>query len=221
MSGAFLKSDEGVHYAPIISSVAMLSALEQFTGTPIGSVRSLGWFGISADPPTLAHRTVVDAVLGSGMVEKLVVFPTGYLPYKTLVASEWQRAEMTELWKAAAEFGDEVLISRFDLLQQKALFWIDIWDDITRRAPKIQHFLVVGSDQYREVGKTWYRGQELLERASFIVVPRKGFPVENLADKSVLLKVPPLEGSSTRVRAGDLGQVDERVRAYILEQKLY
>lgn len=198
-----------------------MKALESFLGGPIKGVKKLGWFGISADPPTLAHRAIVDVVLGSGLVEKLVVFPTGDLPYKQFVASEWQRAEMAELWKTAAEFGDEVLISRFDLLKQKAAFWIDLWNDFRRIAPKIQHFLVVGSDQYLEVGKTWHRGKELLEQASFIVVPRKEFPVHELAEKSVLLKIPPLEGSSTQARAGDLSQVDERVRDYILEQKLY
>lgn len=199
----------------------MLNALETFIGGPLGTVTRLGWFGISADPPTLAHRAVVDAVLGSGLIERLIVFPTGNLPYKQFVASEWQRAEMTELWKRAAEFGDEVQISRFDLIGEKAIFWFHLWEKITGLAPHMEHFLVVGSDQYLEVGKSWYRGSELLEKGSFIVVSRKGFPVPNVVEKSFLLQVPALEGSSTAVRAGDLSRVDERVRDYILEQKLY
>lgn len=198
-----------------------MKSLEQFTGVSLGNSKSLGWFGFAADPPTLAHRAVVDAVLGSGLVEKVLVFPAGNVSYKEFAASEWQRAEMTELWKVAAGFGDEVVVSRFDLMEERAIYWYDLWQEITRRAPKVRHFFIVGSDQYLSVAGTWYRGEELLEQASFLVVPRKDFPLQEVAKKSILLKVPPIEGSSTVIRGGDLDRVDERVRAYILEQKLY
>jgi nicotinate (nicotinamide) nucleotide adenylyltransferase len=201
--------------------ISSMRALESFLGGSIEGVKRIGWFGISADPPSLAHRTVVDAVLGSGKVDRVVVFPTGNLPYKQFVARAWQRAEMTDLWKAAAAFGDEVQISRFDLIREQAIFWYDLWKTTTQMAPKIQQFLVVGSDQYEGIGKTWHRGNELLEDASFLVAPRKGFPLQSVSSKSILLNIPPIDGSSTEIRAGDLHLVDERVRAYILGQKLY
>lgn len=198
-----------------------MNALSKFVGTDLSGVKSLAWFGLAADPPALAHRFVIDAVLGSGLVDKVLVFGASRLPYKDFEASEWQRSEMLEIWKAAAEFGDEVVLSRFDLLRDLAYTWYDLWKKIQQIAPKIKHYLVVGSDQYLKIPGSWDNGEELLEMANFIVVPREGHELEELAYHHVLLDIAAIPGSSTDIRTGDLSLVDERIKAYILEQNLY
>lgn len=200
----------------------MTTALEKFIGVPLKGSKRIAWFGLSADPPTLAHRIIVDAVLGSGLVEKIVVFPAGVLPYKDFTASDWQRTEMIELWKASAEFGDEVLISRFDLLRKQAITWYDLWKKLQELTPQFTHYLVVGSDQYTEIPRSWFKGRELLERASFLIIPRKGFAITTPDNaRHTLLPIEPLEISSTEARKGDLSGVDEKVKGYILEHGLY
>lgn len=196
-------------------------SLEKFIGVNLKKCKSLGWFGLTADPPSLAHRAVVDAVLGSGLVDKVIVFPSGKLDYKSFVASDWQRAEMSELWIAAAEFADEVVLSRFDMLRDKSITWITLWKKITELAPSINHYLILGSDQYQEIPLSWNKGEELLEYANFIVVPRKGFELKKLSPNHHLLDVEPIEGSSTEFRKGDISLVDEQVKKYILENELY
>src|SRR5690606_38164550 len=143
-----------------MKNVRMASSLEKFIGQSLNGATKLAWFGFSADPPTLAHRMIVDAVLGSGLVEKVIVFAAGRLPYKTFHASDWQRTDMVELWKSAAEFGDEVIMSRFDLLRDTAMNWYDLWNTLQERSGKLRHFLVVGSDQYQEIPRSWTRGKE-------------------------------------------------------------
>ncbi|MGE3278307.1 MAG: nicotinate-nicotinamide nucleotide adenylyltransferase [Candidatus Altimarinota bacterium] len=195
--------------------------LEKLIGTPLDGADRLGWFGFSADPPTLAHRTIVDAVLGSGLVQKVIVFPAGKLPYKDFGASDWQRKDMVELWKASSEYGDEVVLSTFDLLRPKAIVWHELWRRLQEISSSVRHFFIVGSDQYREIPKTWSRGKELFESASFIIVPREGWDVVPQREGHLLLPIEPIPGSSTSVRSGDLSLVDERVKDYILEHGLY
>lgn len=199
----------------------MAKALSRFIGSELGQVKKLAWFGFAADPPTIAHRAVLDAVLGSGMVEKVVVFPAGKLPYKMFTATDWQRNEMTEIWKAAAEFGDEVILSRFDLERDQAITWSELWEKLQQMSSNISHWLVIGSDQYLEIPKSWDRGEELLKQANFLIVPREGYPVEPQRANHVLLKVPAVPGSSTEVREGNVEFLDEKVKKYVLEEGIY
>lgn len=205
----------------VSSHTIMPKALDHFVGTALGQVQKLGWFGFAADPPTLAHRSVVDAVLGSGRVEKMIVFPAGKLPYKDFFSSDWQRAEMTELWYSAAGFGDEVIISRFDMNRPQAMTWIDLWKTINQLAPNIEHSLIVGSEPYRDIAATWNEGEELLEKARFIVVPREGQEVKTTHPHHHILPLATLVGASTSARNGNLALVDEKVRGYIEEEELY
>lgn len=201
--------------------LSLAKSLESFIGTPLGEVKKLAWFGFAADPPTLAHRAVVDAVLGSGRVEKIVVFPAGKLPYKSFQATDWQRNEMVEIWKAAADFGDEVVLSRFDILRDTALEWYELWKQLQQMSSKIQHYLVVGSDQYLEIPVSWTKGQDLFDQASLLVVPRSGYEVEMLRPTHQLLDVPAIPGSSTEVRMGNRSLLDEKVREYVEEERIY
>lgn len=198
-----------------------MKPLEQFIGSKLGNMQTLGWFGFSADPPTLAHRAVVDAALGSGLVQKVVAFPAGKLPYKDFSASDWQRAEMTEFWARSAEWEDEVILSRFDLQREEAITWVELWKKIKSLGRSIKHHFIVGSDQYSHIAKHWHRGQELLERANFIIVPREGYPTATVPKHHHLLSVPAIPGSSTAIRQGDLEQVDAMVKAYIIDNQLY
>jgi len=199
----------------------MSNKLEQFIGTKIGQAKSLGWFGFSADPPTLAHRAVIDAALGSGLVQKVVVFPAGKLPYKDFQTSDWERADMSELWRSSAQWDDEVIISRFDMSRETAIAWIDLWKKLNDLAPKNNHYFIVGSDQYTQIQDSWQRGSQLLKHANFIIVPRQHYPLRNVLRHHHPLNTPAIPGSSTAIRQGNLEQVDEMVGAYILENQLY
>ena len=200
----------------------MPNPLEIFISSSLSGARRIAWFGLAADPPTLAHRAVVDAVLGSGLVDAVVVFPAAGLDYKEFQASDWQRMEMSELWYKESEFdSQEVILSRFDLLRDKAFLWYELWQKITALAPRLEHYLVLGSDQYLEIPRSWEKGKELLKKAKFIVVPRKGYNLREVLNKDHLLKIPAIPGSSTEIRTGDWSQLDDSIRSYILENNLY
>ncbi len=164
---------------------------------------SIAWFGLSADPPTLGHRHVVEEALKSQLFDTVIVFPAGKLPYKKFQASDEERLAMLKLWKKAAGFGKNVILSDFELKRKKANAWIDLWHMVNRLLPGVQHTLVLGSDQFRSIEKKWVKGKDLLGSATFFVVERTR------------------KESSTKARAGQLSQVDELVKKYILRKKLY
>lgn len=196
--------------------------LSSFLKQEVDTIPSMGWFGLTADPPTLAHRKMVDAALGSGLVKKIVVFPAAQLPYKSFYASDFQRLDMLVAWHDEAEYTDDVIISRFDIERDTAMLWKDLWKKIDSFRPVVKHYLIVGSDQYLEVKKTWVGGKELYDQARFLIVPREGHEViGTIPDHHVLLDVEPVEGSSTGVRSGELYDVDDKVRGYIIENELY
>ncbi|MDF2378645.1 MAG: hypothetical protein P1V18_00275 [Candidatus Gracilibacteria bacterium] len=196
--------------------------LSSFLRKEIEVVPSLGWFGLASDPPTLAHRKMVDAALGSGLVKKVVVFPAADLPYKSFHATDFQRLDMLGAWKDEAEYTDDVIISHFDIMRDTAMLWKDLWKKISSFKPQVNHYLIVGSDQYLAVKKHWEGGEELYEQAQFLIIPRAGYEItEGVPEYHKLLNVEPVEGSSSGVRSGELYDVDDKVRGYILETGLY
>ncbi len=199
----------------------MTNSLSELAAAQLQGMNTIAWFGLAADPPTLAHRTLMDAVLGSGLFQKAVVFPAGKLDYKDFIASDWQRWDMIQIWKSAADYGDDVVLGMFDMLRDQATPWIDLWKEIKSLLPNTQHWLVVGSDQYLQMEENWKDGRRLMMKARIVVVPRDGFPVKRVLAHHQLINIKPLPGSSTSARLGDLNEVDEKVREYIRSESLY
>lgn len=197
-----------------------MTRLDRFIGTTVDKKAfSFAWFGFSADPPTRAHRNIVKAVLK--FVDNVIVFPSGNVPYKEFVANKKDRLAMTKLWKKSAKFGSRAVISSFDLARKNAFHWIDLWKKIKSIAPEKKHYLVVGSDQYLAIEKTWEQGKQLLQSANFLVAPRKGFPVGAIPSHHQLLSMKPVSSSSSSFRQGKRAYVDSLVKSYIMKKKLY
>lgn len=191
-------------------------------------IKSIGWFGFSADPPTIAHQNLVQTSLQ--FVDAVVVFPAGTLPYKQLHASKHHRLAMTKLWQHEAQFEKvaisavssfasseggrgandaagrnpwkRVIVSDFDIWRKSSFQWYPLWKTINSLLPDIKHYFIVGSDQYEQIGKTWFQGKKLLKEAEFLVFERDTI-------------------SSSKVRKGDLDQIDPKVRAYLQKHHLY
>jgi nicotinic acid mononucleotide adenylyltransferase len=211
------------------------------------SARRVGWFGFSADPPTLAHECIVRSVLDQNIVDVVVVFVSGRQVGKSYVASDEDRVRMSELGFGrlmdGSDFCDRIILSDFDINGMGAWRWWDLWeflnhDSLDSRISMIgdssdrlngtdtdrdvEHWLVVGGDQWELMESTWYRGMELKKKGRFVVVPRElselGF---QSSDRVKVLSVQPLSGSSSMVREGRLDLVSIVVRQYILYWKLY
>ena len=68
----------------------------------------------------------------------------------------------------------------------------------------------------------WYKYEDLKEKLEFVCFSRDGKKVpENLDAIVRMIASPVLEASSTEVRSGDLSNLTDGVRSYILEHGLY
>ncbi|MDP3976091.1 MAG: hypothetical protein Q8P95_04195 [bacterium] len=182
----------------------------------------IGWFGFSADPPTLAHRQIIDAILNSGQVDAVVAFPAGRLAYKDFQSSDEQRKRMARLWHEQAGWNDKVLLGWFDLEERQAIRWYELWQELVAKLPGKKNLLVVGGDQYEKISKEWFRGKELIDQASILVVPRALCPDESTLPKHHrVIDHAEITGSSTDVRSGQLTGLDQAVRSFILREHLY
>lgn len=101
--------------------------------------------------------------------------------------------------------------------------------ELRKKFPQHDFVFVVGSDNMNVFHK-WTHWEELEKEVHFLVIARKGSPVENVPENATVITDPtyePLEDSATRVREL-LGQgksihglVPDSVENYIIEHKLY
>src|SRR5262249_50728031 len=88
---------------------------------------------------------------------------------------------------------------------------------------------VVGSDQIPTFPK-WTHWEELQKEVQFLIVARKGFPLENIPQNAKVIHDPnyvPLDDSATQIREfvanrkSITGLVPKKVEEYIIEHGLY
>lgn len=88
---------------------------------------------------------------------------------------------------------------------------------------------IAGSDQLAKF-REWTYWKELEEEVKFLIIARKGSPIENVPRNCVIIEDPtyePLDDSATRIRdhikdgKSISGLVPEKVEEYILENGLY
>jgi nicotinic acid mononucleotide adenylyltransferase len=185
------------------------------------NLKNIFWFGFSADPPTLAHQKIVKAVLKLPGKKIIIVFPAGPLSYKTFGASKHHRLAMIKLWWKFAKFPKNVILAWFDFYQKEAWSWYHLWKKLGHLSPSLQHWYVVGADQYQEIGKTWDHGKRLLREARFLIISRQGYPVQHIPSHHHMLQIRPLAYSSTTIRKGSLQGRDPLTKAYILRKRVY
>lgn len=183
--------------------------------------QNIYWFGLSGDPPTLAHQRIMKALSKQQGRNRVIVFPAGPLSYKRFTASKRDRRAMMRTWLLSAKFPKNVGLSWFDFNRKQAWSWYRLWNTLQKQSPQFNHWFIIGADQYIDIPKTWDHGKKLLEEARFMVVPRKGYPVPKLPSYHQALNIRPIGHSSTSVRKGSLRGLDPLTKAYILKKRLY
>lgn len=136
--------------------------------------KRIALYGGSFNPPTIAHRRMVENVLAAGF-DQVVVIPCGSRPDKdtTNDISPTHRAIMTDI--AFRGLGDKVVIDLDDLDREE---FTPTWylDRHWREQGDVWH--VVGYDLIKPGAdgvtpiKGWHHGEELWSECNFAVAPR-------------------------------------------------
>ena len=154
----------------------------------------LGVFGGAFDPPHIGHLVVAQEARHQLRLDRLLVVPTGVPPHRDFPATPpLLRYEM-----ARTAFLDEpdTEVSSIEIDREGKSYTVD-----TLRAlagPGTELFLVVGGDQYAELG-TWREPHDLRDLATVVVAARPG-SLDGIADGDVLLASPLIELSSSELR---------------------
>lgn len=196
------------------------------------TVERVGVFGGTFDPPHAGHVAIVTFVLSHGLVDKVLVIPTGqpWLRAGRPTASAGQRLEMARLAFSASP-GVEVL----DIEVERAgpTYTVDTLRELRAGGEDaLRLVLILGADAAKSLAK-WHECEQLLKMCELLIVGRPGeggwrdLPVDHPARRATYVEGPLVEVSATEIRrrlaaAADVsGMMPDAVAAYVREHGLY
>lgn len=205
-------------------------------------------FGGRFDPVHNGHLAVAQEVLKMGVAEQVWFSVENQHQWRPIVASGEDRKKMLELAIESAnglqptDYSKEKAVDR-GLNAESSRLKVDttplelggstatlfVMRALRKKFPQHEFVFVVGSDQLSVFNK-WTHWEELEKEVHFLVVARKGSPIENVPKNATVITDPtyePLEDSATRIREllgkgkSITGLVPKGVEKYIIEHELY
>ena len=170
-------------------------------------------FGGSFDPPHIGHQRIVEKVMKSLDIDKLLVVPAYLNPFKTSsLASATQRLAWCH---TLFDTIDNVIVDDYEIQERKS----------TRTSQSVKHFnmdydvkyLIIGSDNLSTLTK-WHQFEWLNEHIVWVIITRVDHPLEteDLREWKVLTLDAPM--SSTDIRIDEaLHYVDKKIKKSVKE----
>lgn len=183
-------------------------------------------FGGRFDPIHNGHLAVAKEVLKMNKADEVWLSIENQHQWRPIVAPSEDREAMAELAIAGL---DDFKIDMTPVELGGTTETIQVVRLLRKKYPQHEFVFVVGSDQLPTFHK-WSHWKELQKEVQFLIVARKGSPLENVPENATViddLTYEPLDDSATRIRellkAGQSisGLVPENVEEYIKEHKLY
>jgi len=130
-------------------------------------MKTIALYGGSFDPPHIAHKAIVEALLELDFIQKVVVMPTFLNPFK---ASFTAPAHLRLQWltKIFSSYED-VEVNSYEVDMKKEVSTIETVKYLLKKYDTI--YLVIGADNLKSLHK-WYKYDELKELVTFIVATR-------------------------------------------------
>jgi len=141
-----------------------------------GAKLKLGLFGGSFNPIHLGHLRSAEEVAEVLRLDRVLFVPAGNPPHKlrTEMAPAHHRLVMV---RRAIAGNPRFRVSTIELERGGGSYSIDTVRALLQRRPRVHLSLIIGMDQYRELG-TWKSYAELLELCDLVVTSRPGFAFE-------------------------------------------
>lgn len=197
----------------------------------------IGLIGGTFDPFHNGHRKLVEAVLESGLVDRVILMVAGQQPHKTKlkVSAAGYRYEMAVRGVSDLEL---VEVSDLEIRRPGRSYTVDTLALLRHElAPEDKIVLVYGSDVLFDL-PSWRFPEKILAEADLLIAHRGGISQQDAkaqADRLCqdfnariqFLDAPMLELSATEVRAAavrgelDTGKIPERVASLISRHDLY
>ena len=138
-------------------------------------------FGGTFDPPHLGHVNIVEELLGSKVVDKIIILVSYKPPHKTdqKVSKFDERCEMLKLaFKHLIDDNDKVEISRIEEERSEQLsYTFDTLMLLQKRYLNDKIYLLIGSDSLMQL-HSWYRAGEIAQNYTIITYPRPDYQID-------------------------------------------
>ena len=198
--------------------------------------QKVGIFGGAFDPPHNAHVALAQTAISELALDTLHVIPTGHAWHKDRTLSAAQdRLAMTRL---AFQNTTRVVVDDREIKRAGPTFTIDTLQALQAENPDAQLYLIMGADQFAAF-KQWHQWREILQIAIICIAHRASFegatgqldPLKGGQGRALMLQMPPMAVSATRIRqllAGGLSEnhrvvdlLPNPVASYIAQHQLY
>lgn len=182
-------------------------------------------FGGRFDPPHNGHVAIAKEILKIKAADEVWMSIENLHQWRPIIASTEDRVVMVKL---AINDTPHLKVDTTPLALGGLTETISVVREL-RKKIKDEIVFVVGSDNVNVFHK-WTHWEELEREVKFLVVMRKGSPIENVPQNAYLIDDPnyiPLEDSATRVREyikegkSIAGLVPPLVEKYIIQHGLY
>jgi nicotinate-nucleotide adenylyltransferase len=198
----------------------------------------IGVFGGTFDPIHLGHLILAEQCREQGRLDQVLFVPAARPPHKLdrLVTPFAQRAEMLTL---AISGQPAFKVDELERDRPGPSYTADTLDEMHRRQPDAEQFLLVGGDTLRDL-PLWFQPARIVARATLLVMARPGARLRSVEELRAELKlsgdvplrlelaeVPLIEIASSDLRRRVLEgrsiryQVPRAVEAYIADKQLY
>lgn len=194
------------------------------------SVRRIGVFGGTFDPPHLGHLVAASEAAFRCALDEVVFVPTGD-PWQKHHLEVTDAAARLAMTRSAVESDPLFGVSTCDIERDGATYAVDTVADVRAEYDEdVELYFIIGADSLANL-HTWHRVEELCKAVRFIALNRPGHSrreVDTSFGAQVeFIDMPAVDVSSTecrqRVRDGRPIRylVPDAVEAYVREHGLY
>jgi len=183
----------------------------------------IGIFGGSFNPIHNGHLSVIGKVIEKNIADEVWVMPCKKHPLDKFLDREEDRVAMV---KSALTGLERVKFLDFELKKKGKSYTYQTLRGL-RQLYSHDFAVIIGSDILKQIS-TWYGYEQLQKEASFIVLQRGGYPMNNPGiNIRAVLDVPTEDVSSTKIRArvregkSISDMVPKAVEDYIIKNGLY
>jgi nicotinate-nucleotide adenylyltransferase len=186
----------------------------------------IGILGGTFNPIHIGHLILAEEAYHKLKLDKLVFVPAFVPPHKDardIIAAK-DRLAMVKL---AIDDNPSFGVSTYELDSKKRSYSIDTLKEFrSEHGPEAQLCFITGSDSLKDLF-SWKDIDDIFKISKFIVANRPGYPIEGVPAGADTVVITPIEVSSEdirrRLKEGRSIKylVPEKVRKYILDNKLY
>jgi nicotinate-nucleotide adenylyltransferase len=165
------------------------------------TVRRLGIFGGSFDPPHVGHLIVAESAVEQLRLDKVVFVPAYYPPHK-LGNQQSSATDRLAMVRLIIKGNPRFAVSDLEVRRKGISYTVDTLRSFKSRFENAELFFIIGGDSLSQFS-TWKDPEEILNLAHLVVYPR---PLQNLADvpmslpRAEVLQGPMIEISSSDIR---------------------